>query len=497
MLGKKAMLYRNNSKILWLIVLTLLCSLFFILRATGPTDLEGYAQHRNVGYIMDLMVNGNWLAQYDLTGAITSKPPFHTWAMAVFTNLFGVSRTALILPSFLAILGLTTIIFFKGRRYFGTFTGGIAGTFFILAPMTSKHIALVRPDAIFALSIAACAFIAFRAWQTGKGWNWFWLVAAVVTLTKGPLGIVLAASGLLAYFWEKHNKRENIPAMKGSHAWGLVIFFGICLGWFLLAWYQHGQVLTDKLIIDELFGQAAGAGKDTMPGSNLPKPTMYFLSRFAPFSLLTFIGLWRVFKQPEKSPEKRRFERFLTCWLLFGIIAFSLAAHHRADLLFPLWPAGAILAGREAERLMQKMGKRCFSWCIAGIGILLFTYAVWVYHPGVNRRADVIEQSQSVKGAAEALKESDVQLDRVYHVNTPVTLQMYLGTARKVVDAEELEENLQKENGETTPGYIAVQSKEKSSLPFAEEYLEEVFSWTREEDEEPFLQVFKLPPDAF
>lgn len=490
MSGKGMKLLLSESKIFWVTVLIVLCSLFFALRATGPTDLEGYAQHRNVGYLMDLTVNRNWLAQYDLTGAVISKPPLHTWAMAAFTEVWGVSRTAMLMPSFLAIAALTLLIFITGHRYFGIFTGGLSGLFFVLAPMTSKHIALVRPDAVFALTITGCAFIAFYAWQKGHGWTWFWLVAAAATLAKGPLGVVLAASGLLAYFWEKRDNKELSPPCKWRPGWGVLMFFGLCLGWFLLAWAEHGQVLVDKLILDELIGQAAGTSKDTLPGSNLPKPTMYFISRFAPFSILTFIGLWRVFRRPENVPEKRCFERFLTCWLLFGLVIFSLAAHHRADLLFPLWPAGALIAGREGVVLAGKAGVRRFSWGVAILAVLLFTYAAWVYHPGVNRRANVIELSENVKGAAQALEQADVDFDRLYYFNTPVTLQMYLGTARTLMDADELKAVLA-QNEMDRPIYIAVESEKKSSIPVEKDRLDTVFNWGREEDKY-FLEVCRV-----
>jgi hypothetical protein len=49
----------------------------------------------------------------------------------------------------------------------------------------------------FAFTVSMAAFLAFRAWNTGRGWIWFWLAAAISTLTKGPLGLLLSIGWLM------------------------------------------------------------------------------------------------------------------------------------------------------------------------------------------------------------------------------------------------------------------------------------------------------------
>ena len=58
----------------------------------------------------------------------------------------------------------------------------LKGEAVVLAPMMSKHIALVRTDALFALVVALGAFAAQRAWERGGGWAPFWFWAALATL---------------------------------------------------------------------------------------------------------------------------------------------------------------------------------------------------------------------------------------------------------------------------------------------------------------------------
>ena len=69
-----------------------------------------------------------------------------------------------------------------------------------------KHqMATARWDGLFAFMVALTALAGFRAWTSGRGWTVFWLAAAAATLTKGPLGLLLAAFGFLAIPWERRS----------------------------------------------------------------------------------------------------------------------------------------------------------------------------------------------------------------------------------------------------------------------------------------------------
>lgn len=476
----------------WSALLGLLCLLVFLIRISGPSDLEGYAQHRNVGYVMDAVWDGNWLAQYDIQGRILSKPPLHTWLAGGFAALLGVDRLALVLPSFLAVLALTLLVFEVGRRRFGLLAGGLAGVAVALAPMLAKHIALLRSDPLFALLIAAGAFAALRAWESGRGWLLFWLFAGLATLTKGPLGLVLAGAGLLAWLWEHRSDPRATPTLRGPHGVGVLLFLAIPLAWFLPAWWQYGQELIDKMFYDELIGHAAGVGRERSFGENLPRPTLFFLQRFLPFSLFAFYGIWRVFRRPAGEVAERRFERFLVCWILAGLLIFSLAAHHRADLLLPLWPAAALLAGREMARLAERVGRRRFAGALAVVCGLLLASVYINYHSTFGKREERTEYAADVYRAAQALRDSDLDVRQLLHVDTPVTLQMYLGTNRRHLSAEE--RRLLRDEPPAAAFLLAVERSGPAELgleaPAFE--VEQVFAWAAEPEAEALLRVYRV-----
>lgn len=470
-----------------LIVLALvMVLLIYVIRITGPVDLEGWAQHRNVGYVMDMMWQGNWIAQYDIQGRILSKPPLHTWTIAPFAALFGVDRLALTLPSLITTILLTLLIFAVGRSRFGLMAGGMAALAFTLAPLMSKHVALVRSDSLFALLIAAAAFSALSAWEQGRGWWLFWLFAALATITKGPLGLVLAASGLFAVFWERKSDPQT-PTLKGNQSLGIFLFVVISLSWFVLAWWHEGQALIDKIIFDELIGHATGAGRDSRFGENIYKPTLYLLLRFFPFSLFFFVGMWKVFRRPSADGVERRFERFLALWIVTGLVIFSLGAHHRPDLLLPLWPACALLAGREMEHLIRKFHPKVFVISLVVLTLTILAGNILNYHVSWGSRAERTDYAMEIRAAAEALRATDLNPDQLLHVDTSVTLQMYLQTFRPWIPLEKIYEMARLSDEGVLVATKAIGLALETDLES-----EQVFRWPESELHESVLNVLVI-----
>ncbi|MDI6450778.1 VTT domain-containing protein [Anaerobaca lacustris] len=482
--------------LLWGAVISAAVVALYLVRLSGPSDLEGYAQNRNVGYIMDAAWAGNWVVQHDVQNRITSKPPLHTWITAALAKIGGINRLTLTLPSFVSVLALSLLVFAVGSRSFGWMAGGFAGLATAMAPIVAKHVAIVRTDPLFALAVALVALAAWRAWNRGGGWTPFWLAAAAATLIKGPLGLLLGAAGLLAFFWERRTD-PTTPRPRGSHAVGIAIYLALCLGWFLLALHVSGYALIDKMIVQELFGQATGAHKHSFPGQNLAKPTIYLLGRFLPFSLFTFIGLWRVVFHPAAQAIERRFERFLACWLVAGMAMFSLAAHHRADLLLPLWPAGALLAGRQIARLREPLGDRLLTGCAAATCLILMGFAYWTYHTMDVRRAGTTNYSVEVRQAAKALREAGIDPTALTHVHTPVTLQLYLHTYKRWVDANEVRGLLDRGQPlQIVTGSLEEQEHLYDVLRGA--HVEELYHWPQDGAPEGgfYLAVMEAVPEA-
>lgn len=423
------------------LLLALLTAALFCLRLAAPPNLLDQDQERPASYVLDAVRNGHWLCQRDLAGEITSKPPLWTWLSALTAvvcrrvNLF-----TLYLPGALAALGTAWLIFAAGRKQFGLRAAWFGALALLGTTAGLKEVGLARTDGVFAFLVTASALLAFRAWTRGSGWTSFWLLAALATLTKGPLGVVLAAGGLLACVWERKVKTP-LP-LRGAHWLGLGLFVLLVGGWFALAYCQCGRALVDKMLGRELVAHAVSDGKGHWPGRFFYQQTLYYLGRAAPWSLLAFYGFWRVWRGrrqsgPDSHPEaeRRRFERFLFCWFGVGLAIFSLAPHQRADLLWPIMPTGALIAGCELARLTRNLRTGLLQLWIS----ILLAAAVGgfaCYYFGPRGHTPVVRQTVALKALARVIKDRGGAEFPLTHMDDPTTLQVYLNTFRPPVSVE-------------------------------------------------------------
>ena len=434
----------------WTLLFTLSLALF-VVRVTGPSNLLDNDQERPAAYVMDAVLHGHWWCQSDWTGDIMSKPPLFTWIAALATLPAGQANLVSLYFPCLVALGLTIGLLFRfGRDGLGWKAGFLAALVYLASPSGVKHIALARTDALFAATIALTALLGFRAWNRGRGWLWFWLGAALATLTKGPLGVVLGAMGLLAMLWERRTSQAAAGAVavapssprKSANPWdslladhgaGVLVFFLITGGWFWLAYHQSGQPFIDKVIGRELVGHVVGNQHGTF-GMGFVKAPLYWLSRFLPWSLLAVAGLWRVLRHPATETWERRFERFLFCWIVGGLLVFSLATHQRGDLPLPLNAPAALLAGRELARWLKRwnpgqLARRSAS----AVAVALALYTIYL-HTAFAHTWEV-RQSEAVEAFARQLTR-DPSFPPMLHVDSPYALQFHLNTMERWVTLE-------------------------------------------------------------
>jgi 4-amino-4-deoxy-L-arabinose transferase-like glycosyltransferase len=394
------------------------------IRMTGVFDLTDKDQEQPTTYILDVRHNGHWVCQTDPCGDVAHKPPLLSWLGALAALPFGrINRYALVLPSVAGTLLAAALVFRSGSRWFGARAGLLAGLFFLLSFLTARLLCLVRTDAVFAAATTMTALAALRAWERGGGWTWFWLAGAAATLAKSPLGVVLGATGLLAVPWERH--RGEGPALRGSPWVGLSLFLLVVGGWFALAYAEMGATVVQTLIGRELLGHVVRSGRGTGMGRALHLPFLYFLGRFAPWSVPACMGMWRLVRDPAADATERRHERFLFAWFWGGVGLFSLAAHQRGDLLFPLIPPAALIAGREADRLLRRLRDHAFL-ALAAAGAAVALAVVFGYYHLYRGREPSVAVNRGLGELADAIRREGGDAVPIVHVDTPAALHFHL-----------------------------------------------------------------------
>jgi 4-amino-4-deoxy-L-arabinose transferase-like glycosyltransferase len=416
--------------------------LIVALRLTGVPDLMDNDQAMPAAYAVDIIENGSWIVQRDERGVIASKPPVYQWMVATVGMLTGtgVNQVTLALPGAVGVIGCALLVYGVGVRWFGRRAALIGAVAMLVSPFGVKFITLVRVDGLFALGCFAAMLLAWRGWRTGNGWVVFWIVCALVTLTKTPIAVILALAGLAAAGWERDGKGN---VLRWSQVVGFVCFLGIAGGWLLLAYLDSGQALIDKLFRDELIGHATGTREDRFFGRGFIRSPQYFVSRYLPWSIPAIIAMWRVVRHPAVDESQRRLERFLFCAALIGFLMFCTAAKPRADHLLPIIPAVSLLAGREVACWVEGWSARRLRAAGAvvigaslGLGVLHYHYA-YARDDSVQVTIGMRELAAELRGMDWSACGGDVEF---VFVDAPFALQYYLDEHRRIslVEAAEL-----------------------------------------------------------
>jgi 4-amino-4-deoxy-L-arabinose transferase-like glycosyltransferase len=415
---------------LGLAVLAGIGAVVFAIRMTGPPNLLDN-EFRLGACVLDVLQHGNWLCPHDVLGR-TDKPPMLTWLAALASWPSGrVTRWSLYLPTAVATVLLGWLVAVAGGRRFGRRAGFLGGLAYMLSYAAASQMATARWDGLFALTIAFAALAAFRAWACDRSWTPFWLAAAVGTLTKGPLGVVLAALGLLAVPWEGATGHRR--PLAGSHVAGIALYLLVTLGWFLLALLHVGPRLASNMFLDELLGHMV----QHRPGSRFLKPLGDFLWNFGPWSVLAIFGMGRAILAPSSDDEVRRFERFLVCWTAGGVLLFCISPHNQARLLAPLMPPAAMLAGRELDRLAARFSARMAAAALGSTVVVMLGFLVWRFHANALRSRAVRETQAILALARDVETAGGADFPLTYVAGAPFALQLALNTMRPPVSVEE------------------------------------------------------------
>jgi 4-amino-4-deoxy-L-arabinose transferase-like glycosyltransferase len=393
------------------LLLILALSATVMLTGLGSSRLWDDDEPRNAGCAREMLARGDWVVPWFNNELRAHKPVLTYWCIMASYLVLGESEFSARLPSALAAIGTTLLIYAIGRRLFSPQAALWAALILPTTMLFAMAGRIATPDSLLifcvTLSMAVYVWTARLArvpegeenhetnetneTESGETRRFFprhwWQAAAIyaamglAVLAKGPVGLVLPTAilgmFLLIVHWRPEIPTRSVsagpsrvlPRLRCGLVWigrGIVHFFctawsmrpltaltiiALIAGpWYLAVGYQTDWKFLEEFIIKHNLERATGAMEGHRAGL-----------WFYPVMLLVGFFPWSIFAIPlaldaTAMARQNRSERlalvFLLCWIGVWIGAFTLAKTKLPSYATPCFPAIALLAGRYIERLI-------------------------------------------------------------------------------------------------------------------------------------------------
>jgi 4-amino-4-deoxy-L-arabinose transferase-like glycosyltransferase len=333
--------------------------------------------------IKELFRTGDWLTLHFNYSPWLIHPPLWFWITAGSVKLFGLNEFALRLPSATFGLACALAVYAAGRRMYGEIAGLVA----VLAAAGNLEWIMLSRIAILDTLLVLCITVAtFWIYFAVKDHDRpaFWLAAiaaALGTLTKGPVALVLPLTVLGCYAAWKAVLREpaGFSRLGWTWLWGALAYVVIAGSWFWAETARNGIGF-----LTYYFG-VSNIGRYLSPFENQPGPWWYYIpvvvAGFFPYIAFVpkaFATAWRAREDDA---------RYLILCALVPFLFFSFAQTKLPNYIAVMFPSLGILVGRVFRDALQTDNVRALRGALVTLTVSLLLLAVIIVFYGKTQLA--------------------------------------------------------------------------------------------------------------
>lgn len=325
------------------------------------------------------------------------KPPLFYWLEAGAIKTFGLNEwSARLWPALFALFGCLGV-YVAGRRLYDRRTGLIAAAILATSPLyyALGRVVILDMAVSVLLSLAMLAFLVGLREPLGLArrlWLWaFYALAALATLSKGLIGMVIPAMIIgtwIIVLWDwRLLLRIYLPS-------GLFVFLAVAAPWHVLA-AQANPEFARFYFIHEHFERYLTTAHERF------KPLWYFVpvlvGGFFPWIVFATQGLAASARGFWRDRQARREELFLVLWAVLIFAFFSLSSSKLAPYILPILPPLALLVAKHLSSRWEE--ERSTGWNAAFFvifvtGIVLAGLLLFAGRDGAepSRVADAVDE---------------------------------------------------------------------------------------------------------
>ena len=274
-----------------------------------------------------------------------NRPPLPYWLIGTSYKIFGFGHGASRVPSALSALGVLTMIYLLGLRFWGTLVGITASAMLATSYIFWSFTRLSMPDMLltFCITTALVCWILVLTDQTRHPRALVLIGYAAVALgilSKGPIAIVLTA---LPICLEVLITRDISIIRRLMPISGSLVFLFIAAPYFVLVYIYDGIEPIWYFFIGENIGRFTGSVAPRAPKPFLIYEITAFFQDFLPWTPLLFFAACKLGRWRNLDQETRRHIRLLGFWILSPIVFFSFSSFKLDYYFLPAIPPTALL----------------------------------------------------------------------------------------------------------------------------------------------------------
>lgn len=322
---------------------------FMLLLLTGflgaaQTGLFDRDEPRYAQATREMLNSGNWVVPTFNGEARLHKPILIYWLMSASFAVFGDSAIAARFPSIVASALAGVILFIWSSRWFGRRASYMTFIVWATVPLTLVESRMATTDAVLNLltlsmmASLASLFVHPRPWVA----RLFWLLLGLSILTKGPVGLLMVAAGLLG---TRFLSGVSFPR-RHLRIWeGCLILCLTVVPWLVAVTLQTNGSFLQFAVGRELLGRVVSPAEEHrgIPG--------YYVLLLVPmfFPWICFLPMSLKSAWAKRSTDPRF--GFLIGWAIGPLAVLELMATKLVHYHYPSYAALAMITGLQLSQL--------------------------------------------------------------------------------------------------------------------------------------------------
>jgi len=334
------------------------------LRDPWPADEPRFAL-----IAQDMLRSGDWLIPRVGGDLYADKPPFFFWLLAAAMALTGSLRIGFLLPSLLAGIGATLLVYDLLRRARGR-EAALSGAFLLLLTFQfTWQMRHAQIDGVLCFLTTLSLYGLLRHVVLGPAPGWFvagWAVAGVGVITKGvgflPLLVLVPFALLVRRGWTTAVPGVGRLSLVGAAA--MLVAIGMWFVPMMLVTSAGGDLLAYRN--DILFQQTVTRYADAW---HHHEPVWYYFTNVIPVLWLPLIALvpWLWPRWREALRARDTLLALLLAWVVIVVLFFTASSGKRGLYVLPAVPALAMAAAPWLPELLRALGTRRLAFGLASL----------------------------------------------------------------------------------------------------------------------------------